>query len=69
MIDHELIKQKYGFLGDMIHVNACSVGILSMRTQRAACSFMDQYLPMVYDSDKVGFHWLRCRGLADFLSM
>ncbi len=47
----KLIKQEYGFLGDMIHVNACSVGIPPMRTQRAACSFMDQYLPMVYGDD------------------
>lgn len=59
MINHELIQQEYGFLGNMIHVNACSVGVPPMRTQRAAGNFMEHYLPMVYDSGKLGFHWLR----------
>ena len=59
MIDQALIQQEYGFLGDMIHVNACSVGVPPMRTQRAAGEFMQTYLPMVYDSCNVGFGWLR----------
>lgn len=59
MINHELIQQEYGFLGNMIHINACSVGVPPMRTQQAAGTFMEQYLPMVYDSGKLGFHWLR----------
>lgn len=59
MINHELIQREYGFLGNMIHINACSVGVPPMRTQQAAGSFMDQYLPMVYNSGKLGFNWLR----------
>lgn len=61
MIDRELIGREYGFLGSMIHVNACSVGVPPMRTQQAAGSFMEQYLPMVYDSGNVGFGWLRSK--------
>lgn len=59
MIDRDLIQQEYGFLGNMIHVNACAVGVPPMRTQRAAGGFMEQYLPVVYDSNNQGFHWLR----------
>lgn len=59
MINRELVQQEYGFLGNMIHVNACAVGVPPMRTQQAACSFMEQYLPIVYDANNLGFHWLR----------
>lgn len=59
MIHPELIQQEYGFLGEEIHVNACSVGVPPMRTQQAASSFMQQYLPMVMDSCNIGFGWLR----------
>lgn len=59
MINQKLLQQEYGFLGNMVHVNACSVGVPPMRTQKAAGQFMEQYLPMVYDSTHNGFEWLR----------
>ena len=59
MIDQALIQREYGFLGGMIHANACSVGVPPLRTQNAAGTFMQTYLPMVYDSCNVGFGWLR----------
>jgi len=60
-MNQTIIQQEYGFLGDMIHVNVCSVGVPPMRTQRASADFMTQYLPMVYDSCHVGFGWLRSK--------
>lgn len=61
MLDEQLIRREYGFLGDMIHLNACSVGVPALRTQQAAGSFMPEYLKMVYDTNHVGFGWLRDR--------
>lgn len=59
MINRELIEKEYGFLGKMIHINACSVAVPAMRTQKAAETFMAEYMKMVYDTNRVGFGWLR----------
>lgn len=61
MLDDQLIRREYGFLGTMVHVNACSVGVPALRTQQAAGTFMPEYLKMVYDTNRVGFDWLRSR--------
>lgn len=59
MINQELLNLEFGFLGEEIHVNACSVGVPPMRTQQAAANFMQLYMPMVMDSCNIGFGWLR----------
>lgn len=61
MIDRELMKKEFGFLGDEIHVNACSVGVPALRTQEALHTFMPHYMRMVMDSGHVGFDWLRSK--------
>lgn len=58
-MNYGLIQQEYGFLGDKIHINACSVGVPPARTQKAAESFIEHYLPLVYDSNNCSFEWLR----------
>jgi len=69
MIQPELIKREYGFLGDEIHVNACSVGVPPMRTQQALGTLMQHYMPMVMDSGSVGFEWLRSKVRAQIASL
>ncbi len=50
-----IIKKEFGFLNGLIHVNACSVGLIPKRTQDAYQAFMEKYLRMVYDVNNVDF--------------
>lgn len=59
-LDQSLIRQEYGFLQDMTHVNVCSVGVPPLRTQRASANFMaDSYLAFTYDSVNLGYSGMR----------
>jgi len=49
---NELVKSEYGFLGDCIHLNCCSVGVPSMRVQDACRSYYDDFLTLVYGSSE-----------------
>lgn len=61
----ETIKKEFSFLKDIIHVNACSVGVLPKRTQDAHASFMERYLRMVYDVNNVDFEEERKKAKAE----
>jgi cysteine desulfurase/selenocysteine lyase len=48
MLDAELVREEFGFLGDRIHLNCCSVGVPPARVQEACKGFYDHYFNLVY---------------------
>lgn len=43
MLNTELIAREYGYLGDLIHVNTCMVGMLPQRVQEASNRFAQDH--------------------------
>ncbi|HIU43757.1 MAG TPA: aminotransferase class V-fold PLP-dependent enzyme [Candidatus Ventrousia excrementavium] len=62
MLDKVLIDTEYGFLGDTIHVNCCSVGVPPLRVQRVCQDFLSgEYMDLVMNRLPDGYEPQRQR--------
>jgi len=48
MLNYDLVRAEYGFLGDCTHLGCCSVGVPPRRVQAACQGFYSHYMDLVY---------------------
>ncbi len=55
MLNHKLIEAEYPFLGDIIYVDGCQIGLPPQRTQTLSQSFMEEYTRRILRDGDAGF--------------
>jgi len=61
LLDYSIVNDEYGFLGDRLHFNCCSVGVPPISVQKVCANFYGEYMQLVYGELANGFEPLRSR--------
>jgi selenocysteine lyase/cysteine desulfurase len=55
LLNHKLIEAEYPFLGDIIYVDGCQMGLPPQRTQTLSQNFMEEYTRRILEDGDAGF--------------